>query len=526
MPEAKAFNFKDFFVENKYILLFLAFLVAISYANSLHNAFLSDDVPAIAMNPDISNFKLIFTTPFGILQRVLYFAAFKIGGLNPLYFRLPIVLFHLGATLSAFFVLYLIAPRSLAIIAATLFAVHPILTESVTWISGGGYAQQGFFFLLSLSMYILSKQNKKYYYFSLLFYLLAISASEKAVALCLAFPLYEIYFGNIRQNWKKSITFFSVSLAVTLFLLSGVGGRMNTLQTNYYLAPGTDSLLTKVPTSVASYFQLIFWPDKLTLYHTEMLFTPFQYWITIFAFLIYVSSIIYFFKKEKLVSFWLIIFILPLLATLSPLRIAWAVAERYAYLSTFGIIVLVAWVFYKLSEMKNIKITVYMIFWLIVFALSARTIIRNQDWKDDETLWVATEQVSPSGPNIHNNMGVIYQRKGENDKAIQEFALAVQINPQYADAYHNLGNTYYQMQKYEDAAKSYQAAIQLNPHLWQSHQNLAAIYFGQGWYDLAQQEIKKALEINPNEPNLLQNKTLIESNLSSMPPLSDSAPAT
>ena len=155
---------------------------------------------------------------------------------------------------------------------------------------------------------------------------------------------------------------------------------------------------------------------------------------------------------------------------------------------------------------------------ILIVALSIRTIVRNRDWKSEETLWIATEKISPSGPNIHNNIGAIYQQKGDLQKAIEEFSLAIQINPGYADAYHNLANTYQQAGMLQEAVDSYKKAIEINPNLWQSHQNLAAIYYNQGWYDLSLGEIKKALEINPNDPNLKQNMELLESSLVSTAP--------
>jgi Tfp pilus assembly protein PilF len=144
--------------------------------------------------------------------------------------------------------------------------------------------------------------------------------------------------------------------------------------------------------------------------------------------------------------------------------------------------------------------------------------VRNRDWKSEETLWIKTEKTSPSGPNIHNNMGAIYQQKGDLQKAIQEFSLAIQINPGYADAFHNLANTYQQAGMTAEAVDSYKKAIEINPNLWQSHQNLAAIYYNQGWFDLSLQELRKAIEINPNDPNLKQNVELIQSSLASTAP--------
>jgi len=521
-----SFSFKAFLAENKFILVILALLVIISYANSLNNGLASDDIPAIANNPGLGNFfGYVMTSPLGFVQRLVYYLAFKLNGSDPLLYRLPNLFYHLGATFSAFLLLYLMAPRTLAIMTAAIFAVHPIFSESVTWISGNPYSQQGFLFLLFFAVYILSKQKPKLFYVSLFIFLMSVSAMPRGAVVFATIFLYEWFLGSLKESWKKMLPFFVVSGGIVIFLLSQVAFRITALKDTYYLEPGMDSLFVKIPTSVFKYFSLIFWPDNLSLYQTEMLFTPWEYRLTVLIFLIYAGLIIYFYKKNKLLSFWLIFFILPLAPTLTPMRIAWAVAERYAYLSALGIIVVIAYVFYKLSQRQQFKMIIYMLFWTIIAALSIRTIVRNTDWKNEESLWFATAKTSPSGSTIHNNLGNIYFQKGNYEKSIEEFSLAIQINPAYGDAYHNLGNTYYQIQRFPEAVQSYQKALELNPRLWQSRQNLAAIYYGQGWYDLALAEIKKALEINPSDENLKKNMALIETSLPLMGTLSDTPPS-
>ena len=122
--------------------------------------FVSDDIPIIDKNSNISNFSYIFSpTPLGSFERVLYYLAYKIGGANPILFRLPNLLFHFGCVFLVFLILSLISKKRLAIFAAFLFAVHPLLSESVTWISGGSYANYSFF--LSLSLALISSQRSE-----------------------------------------------------------------------------------------------------------------------------------------------------------------------------------------------------------------------------------------------------------------------------------------------------------------------------------------------------------------------------
>jgi tetratricopeptide (TPR) repeat protein len=161
----------------------------------------------------------------------------------------------------------------------------------------------------------------------------------------------------------------------------------------------------------------------------------------------------------------------------------------------------------------------YFLLMVIIASLSLRTIFRNRDWKNEDTLWLATAKIAPSGQQIHNNLGDVYARQGNLPKAVEEFKKAIEINPNYADAYHNLANTYQQMGQLDAAVENYQKALNINPQLWQSYQNLGAIYFNQGQYDLALENIKKALEINPNDENLQNSLKVITGKLIESQPL-------
>jgi len=161
-PVLSGFSFKEVFRRNWKIFAFLGFLVVAVYWNSLGNDFLSDDIPIIRDNPEIR--QLDIQKNLGLW--LLYFRAFtvtltyKFFGLNPVFYRLPSVVLHLGSTWLIFILLGLFFETPLPFFVAGIFAVHPILTEAITWISGAPYSNSTFFLLLSLLLYLTS--NKKF----------------------------------------------------------------------------------------------------------------------------------------------------------------------------------------------------------------------------------------------------------------------------------------------------------------------------------------------------------------------------
>ncbi|MDP3987894.1 MAG: tetratricopeptide repeat protein [Candidatus Levybacteria bacterium] len=496
-----SFNLRVFINKNKVSFLVLAGLVFLSYANSLNNSFVSDD-RGIIINADRWDLNFIFSQPFSALRLFLYLTALKIGGLNPLFFRLINVFLHLGTVWLVYVIVSLLAKQRVGLFAASLFAVHPVLIESVTWISGGVYAQYSFFLLLSFLSYILSLENKKFYTASLIFFGFSLMSSEKAVVLPLILVIYELSFGNIKKNWKRLILFFSADLIFGLFFLGKIGQRISSLETDSNQQVQGYSPFLQIPVAISSYFELIFWPKVLTLYHSEMIFSQLNYVIRVITSLLFFGSIIYFFKRNKQIFFWFLFFIITLLPTLTPFGISWVVAERYVYLGSLGIFVIVSMGLERLTKIKKFKMHVFSFFIIVILALSTRTIIRNIDWENEDNLWVATGKTSPSSPNTHNNLGDVYGRHGDLNAAASEFQRAIKINPSYADAYHNLANTYNDMGKSELALKNYQKAAYYNPRLWQSYQNMAVIYFAKNDFKNALDNLQKAISLNPNDENL------------------------
>lgn len=518
-------DLRDWISKNRNALISLGLLAFLVYVNGLGNEFVSDDRYWFLGNPNLGNWSWLLQMPDRVGSWVIFFIAHAIGGLNPLFYRLPNVLFHVGSTLLAFLLCDLLGGRRMAIFTAALFAVHPILVESVTWIAGGSHAQYAFFLILSLLLYILSIQNddQKFYVYSLFASLLAILFSEKAVVLAGIFFLYELSFGSLSKNWKKLIPYSSLSIASILLQFTKFGGRVTGLATYNYLEPGVDNPLIQIPIAISEYLKLIFWPKDLTLYHSEMSFTWEQYLIRLAVFLLFLAVIAGAFYKSyksyktyKFLFFWLSFFVVTLAPTLTPFRISWIVAERYVYLGSLGIFALIGLIFAKLSQNSKLQILVYVLFVLSVLFLSWRTVQRNMDWKNEDNLWIATAKTSPSSPNTHNNLGDVYARHGELKKAAEEFETAIEIKPNYADAYHNLANTQQQLAQQEDsdeyltlAIANYQKAIELNPNLWQSYQHLGVIYFNQEQYEPAAEEFKKAIEINPTDLNLIYNLGIV-----------------
>lgn len=512
--EDSILSLKSLFKENWMTLLILLGLVLITYINSLGNQFVSDD-KAILEIKNLGDWGRFLKQPLHWSGELLKTISYKIGGYNPFFYRIFNLIFHLASVTGVFILITLLINTQFAFIISTLFAIHPLNSEAVVWIAGIQYPQSTFLMIWALIFYRfwqLNKQKKELIITAIL-YLLAISASEKAIVFPFILIAFEMAFGKLKKQWKAIGLFFLVTIIPGIFYFILLGARVEALTNFYYQSQSFINPLIQIPIALTSYWQLLLWPSQLTLYHSEFYFTTLDYVIRLIFTLGMVGLLIYGYKKNRIIFFSIALFIISLIPYLTPLGISWIVAERYVYFGSVGMFCVVGYGFWSLIKNKKTESLGYLIFIIIILLLMVRTIVRNMDWKNEDTLWVATGKTSPSDPKTHNNLGDVYGRQGDLEKSAEEFKIAIKLNPKYADAYHNLGNTYNQMKKVNDAIINYQLAIKYNPNLWQSYQNLAVIYFGQKEFTKAEDMISQAVKINPTEVSLQMNLGVIYLNL-------------
>ena len=135
-------------------LIGVCFLV---YANSLNNAFVFDDISGILENPNIYQPFNHWYEPASLLNSLSYL----IGKYNPFPFHLINIVLHALNTILVFLSLRLFFKVESSFISACLFALHPIHTEAVTWISGKSYIILSLFILAPLLLYYNATSTKE-----------------------------------------------------------------------------------------------------------------------------------------------------------------------------------------------------------------------------------------------------------------------------------------------------------------------------------------------------------------------------
>ena len=215
-------------MEKKYkiFLALILVLTAIVFLPCLKNGFLIyDDQDGVTNNVYIraftfQNLKVFFTTAQFMYSPLVFLSLaidYSIAGLNPFVFHFTNLLLHLINVCLVFVLIRKLSGKiESALIATALFAVHPLNSDTVAWISTRSNLLFTLFFLSSLIFYLRYLKNnfgKRWYVLTLLFFLFSSLSKSTAVVLPVVLLLLD-YYQQRKINLKcllEKIPFFILS---------------------------------------------------------------------------------------------------------------------------------------------------------------------------------------------------------------------------------------------------------------------------------------------------------------------------
>jgi len=458
------------------VLLAVSILV---YVNSLGNAFISDDIPAIILNQRISRPLLSWRDPTQLTNSLGYL----IAGFHPFVYHLTNVILHSCITLLVFSFLNLFFGLEAGFFAALLFAVHPAHTEAVTWISGRPYLFLTLFVLAAYLLYQRAagsalKKGKR----GFIFYGLSLACFSYFIIgnypFFILFPfllvLSDVTFGRWRENWMRWLPFMAVSAFRFILARDMLSERLAFMREETAF-PVTANPILYFVYSLYTHLGIVLWPARLTFYHEPINIPVSMQHYTVVYLIPAVLALLYAFRKAKKVFFGLGIFILFLGPTYSPVPVAsLLIAERYLYLPSVGLSVVAAYLYERYSAGKARPYLVSF-FAVLLIGCAIRTVLRNEDWRSREVFWRKTVAASDNSLAAHNNMGVVLREEKDLKGAIEEFKKAIGLNPSYAKAYCNLGIAYAESGDSRSAALFFKKAIEVNPRYADAYYHLGRI---------------------------------------------------
>jgi Flp pilus assembly protein TadD len=176
-----------------------------------------------------------------------------------------------------------------------------------------------------------------------------------------------------------------------------------------------------------------------------------------------------------------------------------AMADRYTYTPSLGVLILVIWGVYELTRRwryHGIALSVAGSAAVVLCMMLTRQQLGH--WKESETLFRHALAITENNWQAHYNLGIALGRKGQIDEAITQYQEAIRLKPGYSDAHNNLGNALAKKGQIDVAISQYQEAIRLQPDNADAHNNLGTALGKKGRIDEAIRLFQAALRLKPD----------------------------
>ena len=492
------------------------------YLQSLGHGFHYDDFHSIVRNPHIRSLESVadfFTNPrlfsenpeSAMYRPVLmasYALSYAVGGDRPAGFHgLSLALHSLNAMLVFWMLLALRQSKSISFLAAALFAVHPLNSEAVNYVSSRSELLMASFFLASCLSYLHYRDTGRagWYASAFLFAVLALLTKSVAVVLMGGFALCDWLLGGwraVRSKWPSYLPFLALDIAYLAISRQIVDKAL--LQP----ARGLDTQLWTQLKGMSYYGYLSTVPVKLNVEH-QFFTSRSPSDPAVFAAGLAIASIIVLLwrlRSERWLPFaaaWGILLTAPTIVV--PLIVL--VNEHRLYLASVGFALLLSrclcalpwtpsrprlpatWLSRTpLSGVAPFAVATFAIV-LIIF-----TVKRSEVWSDELSLWQDSVVKSPHMVKPHLRSADALAGAGRHEEAETAYKRALELRPRHPAARNNLGKLYRSLGRLAEAEDHFRAVVATSPDNVAARMNLAGLLYRSGDWEQARQEYERALE--------------------------------
>lgn len=491
------------------------------FANTLAMGFVYDDFSLILELPlirDIRNIPLMFTSDIWCelgrqspYYRPMGFATFALDyavwNNNPFGYHLVNTLLHGCVSVLVLRVAYqLSASRSMAFWAGMFFALHPVHSEAVAWISARAEILSCGFMLSAFSFYLTDRNATRItaiHSLAGVCYLFALMSKETSATLPLLIVLYEYAVHRNRdiRSLLLRVAPFAVAMAIYLTL------RFTFLD---ILVWQNDPFAWRLWTSftlVVAYIKSLLLPfDLKVFYDIPIQKSPYSTAVGVaVAILAAVALLLRFIAgRNRLIFFslvWCGVVMLPVCGIVTLLNPT-LIADRYLYIPSVGL----AFVFgiaMNRTRLATIGIRRYRLIQtggsMILILLALITITRNGNWRNQQTFIRNVIRDAPRSEFAHYNRALIARDAGRLDEAINEFNAALAIHPRFAEAHYSLGVIAYQQGRMQAAEAFFLRALEYEPRDIKTINNLGSLYASTGRTSEAARTFERGLAMVPGD---------------------------
>jgi len=398
-----------------------------------------------------------------------------------------------------------------ALLAATVFALHPVQVESVAWMTELKNVLSGIFYLLAALAYLTFDETRRPRAYATALVLFACALLSKSVTATLPAALLVVFWWQRgRLDWRRDVR------PLVPFIVVGVASGLFTVWVERVVigASGAEYQYTFIErTLIASraiwfYVTTLAWPSSLTFIYPRWTISQ-----TDASLYVYVAGVIAItaglwsirHRTRAPLAAWLFFCgtLFPALGFFNvyPFRYSF-VADHFQYLASLGLITLAsagaAMLLTRVDAVRRQSVAAVAVL-VVAVAFGTMTHAQSRDYRDSETLYTATIARNPDCWMAHNNLGELILNRPDGDlkEAARHFNEALRLKPDHAIAYSNLGVIAQKEGRFADAEAAHVAAIRFQPIFPDAHYNLGIDLQTLGRTADARREYEEALRENP-----------------------------
>ncbi|SDU07483.1 Tetratricopeptide repeat-containing protein [Verrucomicrobium sp. GAS474] len=522
-----------------FFLLFLALGLLLAYGNSFSGIYVFDDTASISDNPTIRRLFTSFSPPtengttvggrpllnvsFALnfaLNRWLFGSGLAVAG-----YHLVNLLIHAAAAFLLYGLLWRTVRRTscapLAVPAAAgtalLWALHPVQTESVTYLVQRAESLAGTLTLLSLYGFARSveadeRHPRRWQGLSLAAAALGMASKETVAVLPVLVWLYDRAFVSPDFRFLSPLRRrpgYYLALASTwsilLLCMSLNPGRGNTAGFEIAM-PWWKYGLSQFH-ALAHYLRLVVWPHPLVFdYGTVFVPRPPVFlavlpWAVLIAPLLFVALLAAW-RRPRIgyAGVWFFVILAPTSTILPLYDPVW---EHRLYLPLAApLLLIVLGLFHWVGVRRQRPLLARALLVVLACLAAGTTFARNFTWQNEVAFWSDSVAKIPDNRRSQNNLGTALCHAGRLQEAEAHLRRACALSPDYAEAWNNLGTVFYLEGPAHraDAEAAIREALRLNPKYIDARNNLGSLLLSVDQIGPAWTEFTKATTLAPTHP--------------------------
>ena len=318
-------------------------------------------------------------------------------------------------------------------------------------------------------------------------------------------PLGRFKTGRVRALLLEKVPFLALAAAagVVTFLVQQRTGAMVTVESLPLAARSGNAVV-----SYCRYLGELFWPTNLAFFYPHPHAWPAGTVVAAALFLAGLTALCWWQRRRQpyLLMGWLW-YVATLVPVIGLVQVgAQAMADRYTYIPSVGVLVMTVWGAYELTRSRLWRLWAWSAAGTaaLVFCLG---LTRQQIgyWRDSEALFRHATEVTQNNHIARNNLGIMLLDHGQTDEAISQFRQAIRLRPEYPDAHYNLGDALVKQGQMDEAIREFQEAIRLKPENVEAHVNLGVALDNRGQFDAAVTQYQAALRLKPDDAETLND---------------------